>query len=276
MSKCKYCGKPCGLFSNSHRECEKKYENGKIQILQEIRNHFHSADNLNIKPRVFEIAEESNIGEDEIKKLLIKGYDKAVDLYLEDGIISDDEESQLDSFITVFDISDDELAKAGSTQKIVKSVIINEALNGKITKSRVDIEGSLPFIFEKGELICWLFNRVELHEMKTKTHYSGGSQGASIRVTKGVYYRVGAFKGQPIKTEEIMHTATGILVLTDRNLYYSSSNKSLKIKYSQIISMPTFEDAIGIQQARANSKTIYFKNIDIWFMFNLISNLNQN
>lgn len=275
MSKCIYCEKSAGLFSKFHKDCETNYNNGKNQILQEIGNHFRSENYKNIKQNVSKIANKSYIFESDLKKLLIKGYDRAVDLFLEDGVISDDEYAKLEDYETLFDIPKDEIARAGSTQKIVKSLILNEALNGKITKSRVEVDGSIPFLFEKDELIVWLFNRVELFELKTKTHYSGGSQGVSIRIAKGLYYKVGAFKGQPIKTEEIRHTATGILVLTDRNLYYSSDGKSLKIKYNQIISMPTFEDAIGIQQARVNSKTLYFKNIDIWFMFNLISNLIQ-
>jgi len=276
MSKCIFCGKSAGLLSKSHKECETKYKNGKSQILQEIANYFNSPAYQKIEHNLNKIAEISLIQKPAFKQLLLMGYNNAVDYFLDDGTINDAEFEKLENFGKTFDITEEELTQAGIQQKIVKSVILNEAINNEISESRVEISGTLPFVFEKNEILLWLFNNAELHQLKTKTHYSGGSQGVSIKLTKGVYYRAGSFKGQPIKTEEIECTGTGMLALTNQNLYYYSFAKSLKIKYNQIISMPTFEDAIGIQQVRANSKTIYFKNIDTWFMYNLISNLIRN
>ena len=55
----------------------------------------------------------------------------------------------------------------------------------------------LPFNLMKSEDLVWVFKDVDYFVEKTRTHYKGGSQGVSVRVMKGVYYRTGGFKGRP-------------------------------------------------------------------------------
>lgn len=275
MSTCKYCGKSAGFFSKSHKVCEKIFQEGKQSIAEEIMNYFKSSTYKNLDLNIRKIAINSFVDEENLSLLIYNGYSAGLDYYLEDGLLNDEEIQRLDDYFELFQISDDYLIKSGAKTKIVKSMIIRDILLGDEIQNRVKIPNQLPFILENDEKIIWVFEDVELLELKLKTKIVGGSQGVSVRVAKGLYYKVGAFKGEPIKTEEIKNTATGILLLTNKSIFYGSVNKTFKVKYSQIISIPTFDTAIGIQQSRVNSKPLYFRNVDVWFVYNVISNLSK-
>jgi hypothetical protein len=45
----------------------------------------------------------------------------------------------------------------------------------------------------------------------------------SLRLMKGVYYRIGAHRGERVQTEYLSNEGTGDLIVTDRALYFLSS-----------------------------------------------------
>ena len=271
MGNCIYCGKSAGWLAKSHKDCMMKNLQGKEQVVNEINNYFNSSYYKGIDKNVKTIAGNPFIDSNALKFLVLQGYDNAVNAFLNEGVITDEVIKKLDEFSELFDIDPSEV-NVKTRNNIVKSIVLRDVMMGDIKESRIKINDN-PFIFEKDEFALFGFDDAALYEVKTRTQFRGGSQGVGVRLTKGVYYRVGAFKGEPIKTEEMKNTATGMMILTNKHLYFTSFTKNLKIKYSSIIAVPTFEDAIGIQQSRANSKPLYFKNIDVWFLYNLISNL---
>lgn len=89
---------------------------------------------------------------------------------------------------------------------------------------------------------------------------------------KGVYYRVGQFQGNPVRTTEITTIDKGFLAVTNKNLYYVGATKSLRIPYRKIISFQPYSDAVAISRDGVTKPDI-FSTDDTWFAFNLISNL---
>ena len=89
---------------------------------------------------------------------------------------------------------------------------------------------------------------------------------------KGVYYRVGQFKGNPVQSTQIVSVAQGILAVTNKHLYFSGQTKSLKIRYDKIIAFQPYSDAIGISRDGVVKPDI-FATDDNWFAYNLITNL---
>lgn len=121
--------------------------------------------------------------------------------------------------------------------------------------------------------MIWPFVGVVLYEEVVRRQSYGASRGLSIRIAKGVYYRIGAFKGEPLITTSLKPKYAGSLIITNRNVYFYSTEKSIRWPYNKIISFVPFEDAIGIQPDRMNAKTIYLKGLDGRFAFNVISNI---
>jgi hypothetical protein len=147
-------------------------------------------------------------------------------------------------------------------------------LNGVIPQ-RVSVNANLPINLQKGEQIVWAFPAADYLEDKTKRQYVGGSQGVSVRIMKGVDYRVGAFKGQPVERTERVHIDTGWVVITNKHIYFAGSARSLRIPYSKVVSFLPFDDGIGIIRDAANAKPQIFVTGDGWFSYNLVTNLAQ-
>jgi hypothetical protein len=91
---------------------------------------------------------------------------------------------------------------------------------------------------------------------------------------RGVYYRVGGFRGQRIQTENLEYQDTGALVVTDRNVYFSGGKKSLRIRLKKIVSVQSYSDGIGVVRESVNPRPLIFKlKDDPWFASQLILKL---
>lgn len=275
MGTCTYCGKPAGLLRKYHKDCEEKFNEGwnKITKLAGL-SAIKGTDYKTLFKEISEIANDSFIDEKKIELAIILGYEIAVEKFLDDGILSNEEEERLDAYQEYFNLTQDMLDKRGAYNKVVKAGILREVLEGSIPE-RMKVSGQLPFNFQKSEKLVWLFQDVPYHEQKVRRHFTGGYGGFSIKVAKGLYYRAGAFKGHPVEKTEMVYVDTGVLAITDKHLYFGSPRKNFRIKYDKIVTFTPYDDGIGIQRDASNAKPQIFITGDGWFTYNLVSNIAQ-
>lgn len=191
---------------------------------------------------------------------------------LEDNVLEEKEEERLVLFYQHFGLSQTDLDRNGAFTRTAKAGLIREVLNGVIP-DRYKLDGTLPINFQKSEQVVWVFARVKYLEDKVRRQYVGGSQGMSFKVGKGVYYRVGAFKGRSIESTERVHIDTGLLAVTSKHIYFHGTAKSFKIPYPKIVSFEPFKDGIGVMRDAQTAKPQIFVTEDGWFSYNLIANL---
>lgn len=221
---------------------------------------------------IHSIAQTSFINEEKLESLLITAWENAVNQVLDDNVLTKKEEEALVLFRDHFTLSQDELDRNGAYSKLVKGAVIRDLLEGKLPQ-RVTIEGSLPFNFQKSETIVWVFQNVDYLEQRTRRRYVGGSSGVNVRFARGVYYRVGNFRGNPIDVQESVFVDTGILAITDKHIYFAGDVRAFKIAHAKIISFTPYSDGIGIQRDALTSKPQSFVTDDGWFTYNLLSTL---
>lgn len=272
MSMCKFCGKDAGFLRSAHKECLSTFERGKNEIVGLLSASARgkldpSVANKDIKT----IAHSSYIDEQTLKQTALECLEHAIDLALDDDLLSEEEESTLGDFIKRYDLNKAQLNTNQSYLKLVKAGILRDLREGEIP-NRVVLDGPLSINLQKSEQIIWVFQDVEYLQPRTKTTYEGRSSGVSFRVMKGVYYRVGQFKGNPIQTTQIVTVDKGILVATNKNLYFVGGTKSLRIPFNKIVTFQPYSDAIAISRDRVIKQDI-FKTGDGWFTFNLISSV---
>lgn len=273
MGTCRYCGKPAGFLRTQHKECRRAFETGAAEIVGLVAKSLSDP----VEPQMLvsqakRIAERSFIDQNTLSATLREAWFKAIDRAFEDGILTQQEEDCLASMMDTFGLDRKALSDHPSYQRLVKGAVLRDVLEGKITE-RVSITGSLPFNFIKNEKLAWVFQNVPYHEMRTTTRYVGGSHGMSIRIMRGVYYRVGAFRGRPVQQSEMAHVDTGIMAVTDAHIYFGGALKSFRIPYEKIVSFQPYEDGIGIQRDAQTAKPQVFVTGDGWFTYNLITNL---
>lgn len=273
MGVCKYCHKDAGWFSSKHSACEEKNLQGINRIKAIIKKCFDLKEDFFLhKPQIDSIINESFIDYDTQVLIYRDLLDEAVTKFLNDGVIDKKEETCIARFIQFTGIPQSTLNTTHALDKVVQSRIIQNILQGNPIKQAITVAGDFPFMLAKNETLIWLYRNITLHEQKIKREYVGRSSGFNIRVAKGVYYRTGGFKGSPIETSYMQKIGVGCVCLTDKNLYFSSIEKSLKIPYNKIISIESYSNGIGIQKDGANSKPVFLEGVSSWFAYNVIAN----
>lgn len=168
-------------------------------------------------------------------------------------------------------ITSEDLNVNDAFDRAVKAKILTDLSEGR--KPVADIKGQMSFNLKKSDEVVYLFDSVGYLEERTHRSYVGESHGVSVRVMKGVYYRVGAFKGTPISTTQMEYVDSGLLLATTENLYFQGQRKSFRIPYPKIVSFTHYSDGIGLHRDAASAKPQIFVTGDGWFTCNLIENL---
>ena len=273
MGKCDLCGEEAGFLRKRHKECEVRLSAGKGETVALVAESVLAPLDLpTLHGELAGIAQRSFLSEAEQKLLIIEGWQKAVDEALEDDILTEEEEQALMVFAESFSLEQKDLDQAGAYSGVAKAAVIRDILEGTLPQ-RMSVVGDLPFNFQKGESIVWLFSEATYHEQRMRTHYEGGHSGVSIRVAKGLYYRTGGFRGHPVKTAEMVNMGMGLLGVTDKHIYFAGPTKAFRVKYDKIVSFTPYSDGIGIQRGEQTAKPQVFVTGDGWFTYNLISNL---
>jgi hypothetical protein len=273
MGACLYCGKPAGWFREKHKDCDAKYRTACEEVVALAREAVVSSGDLPaMEAKAREIASGSFVQEDTIPGLLLNAWERAVQGVLEDSVLSVEEEAALERAASHFGWKQDDLDKNGAYTNLVKGGIIRDVLEGKVP-TRCRVEGPLPFNFQKDEQLIWPFPEVKYYEVRSRRSFVGGYQGVSLRIARGVYYRVGGFRGSPVETAEAVHADTGLLGVTQKHLYFAGPTKSFRIRYDKIVSFTPYSDGIGLQRDAASAKPQSFVTGDGWFIYNLVTNL---
>ena len=117
--------------------------------------------------------------------------------------------------------------------------------------------GPLPFRFMKSEHLIYVFPHVGYAEMRVKREIVGRSAGTSVRVAKGVSVRVGASRGTPVESDEIVGRGTGIMAVTTKHIYFNGE-RSFRIRLDKIVSVEQLSDAVAVTGDRAGALPEYF------------------
>lgn len=274
MGKCKYCGQDAGFFHSKHEECEKKFSQGLASIRQIVGNCFIAKEDFYLKEReINAIIQSSYIDNNALQQVYCSVFDEAIDNYLNDGIIETKENQTVARFMQFTGLPQAVLNANQSLEKVVQSKVLQDILQGKVPTPNIKILGDFPFLLGKGENLIWLFRNITLHQQKVQREYVGRTHGMSFRVMKGVYCRTGGFKGHPVETTIMQRIGTGSVCLTDKNLYFASPEKSLKIPYSKVLSIESYSNGIGLQKDGASDKPMFLEGINSWFTYNVMANL---
>jgi len=174
-----------------------------------------------------------------VKMAATHTYQRLYQEITSDRQVTDKEVKQIEELLSKFEISEKETAPTLKTLSRLRFLTLLE-------------EGILPEIqadmFLKKKEVAHYQAECELLEERTKREYVGGYSGLSIRVAKGVSWRVGGFKGKPIEKTEMSKVDQGSLVVTNKRLVFSGDRKSFSVPYSKLIDIDLFKDAVKLNR----------------------------
>lgn len=130
--------------------------------------------------------------------------------------------------------------------------------NGEID---LNINVPCPVILKKNEEPSIILQNISLHEPRAVRQTYGGYSGSSIRVAKGVSFRLGNVAAKSESHEELRNIDQGTLVLTNKRLIFLGSKRTTNIDLRKIVAIEAYKD--GIESQRENKqKAEYFIGTD--------------
>ncbi len=272
MATCIYCGEPRGLFRWSHKRCRGLHKTAATKIPE----FFVKALESSIEPAKFralaeEVARTHYVDNGDFRKLTIRGLVATIDTAFKEHGLSEHDDNRIAGLCNAFGIAANELGPAG--MRFAKAEILR-GLDEQRLPSKIKVD-NMSINLERNEGVIWLFNGVNYYTVRSRTRYVGGSSGISIRVMKGVYYRVGSYHSHPIKTQFLSDEGRGIFVIASHNVYFWSPRKAMKIPSKKIVSVVPYSDGLQIMRDGANAAPHIFKLDDPAFAVDVIARLNQ-
>ena len=142
--------------------------------------------------------------------------------------------------------------KSNDLVRLQNIAALLEGLSKNITdKKTSDIAG---FAAEKGETPIYKLSNVALTEYRsTGSSYSGGSQGVSIRIAKGLSYRVGSNKGQLLRNpEQLTVIDNGSAIFTDQRIVFVGSNVNREWELNKLLDVNVGTNGVFVNMAVSN------------------------
>lgn len=274
MGDCRFCGQSAGILRKQHSACEEANQTARGAIRARAAEALRDSSHLETLPDdLRKQAARGFLNAQEVTDLLTASWAEAVDGMLEDGVLSPEEETRLGLFLRKLQLTQQSFSDSRSYWRVIQACVIRDLLEGKIP-DRVDFStAELPVRLDKEERIIWIFNGVNYYEDRTRTQYVGGSQGISFRVMKGVYYRLGAFRGEPVKTSQRVMVDSGPLVITTKHVTFLGPNKTFRVRHEKILAVHPLSDGVVVQRDAMTARPMIFETGDGWFIQNLLANL---
>ena len=217
---------------------------------------------------------QTDLGQGEANRLLIQAWETAALGALEDGLLSLDEENDLARYADHISLAQQDLDRNGVQTSLVQAAVLRDVAQGIIPK-RQRVNGAVPFNLMKSEQLVWVIQGVDYLETVVRREHRGTSQGLSIRVARGLYYRPSTFRSRPMEWEETVHAGTGALGLTTKHIYFAGSRKRSRVRYDKMVAFEPYSDGFGIMRDAQTARPQAFRTGDCWFPYNLAVNLAQ-
>ena len=270
MARCSYCGEPAGIFRSLHRRCSEAMERDKSPLTRQAVAVIQSA--MRIDPTgMARLLQEDLVAASVDPHAAPHAWRRAVESVLDNHMMSETEEANIWALHQALSLRHRSPETLIAESLVTQARALRDIQQGTAPSNLPHAREELPFNFQKTERLIWSFERVDYYEAKRRVRYHGRSQGVSLRIARGVYYRIGGHAGERVETYETVHADTGVLAITSRHLYFAGDDKSFRIRHDRIVSYHPYTDGIGVVRDVANAREQLFLTGDGWFTQNLIA-----
>lgn len=132
--------------------------------------------------------------------------------------------------------------------------------------------GELPILYssiniQKNEFLHFeaSVNWMEQRRVTTRVNYTGVT--ARIKITKGVYYRMGSYAPKTISEDVWKVIDSGTIYLTNKRLIFMGAKGNKTIRINKVLDLNPYKNGIEIQKETGKSPFLEFnKNVDLFSM----------
>ena len=194
---------------------------------------------------------ELELTQEDLKHIRAQAYNAALRAARSDGVVTADEAMELAKLQQFLMIPDSEISK--SKRELAKLRLLNEIQIGNPPAISVP-----NIILQKGEIAYWSEPAKLLEERVVSRRYEGGSRGVSLRIAKGVSYRIGAHRGQLISDKAIVPVSSGEFVTTNKRVIFSGDAKSFNLRLDKLLDLNMYSNGVRLTDDKGKPRLVVF------------------
>ncbi|WP_290660324.1 hypothetical protein [Ignavibacterium sp.] len=206
-----------------------------------------------------ELKNKFGITEEDINNIKLQVYYNSFKNLKEDGKISIEEEKELKKIQQYLKIEDVEILT--TRKELLKFRLINEIFNGNLPIISIQ-----NLVLQKLETAHWSEPASLIENKVISRRYEGGSRGVSIRIAKGLSYRIGAHRGQLVSERALVPVSSGEFIITNKRLIFRGDLKSFSIKLDKLLNLEFEDNILNLSESSGKHRLILINepfNIDI-------------
>lgn len=132
------------------------------------------------------------------------------------------------------------------------------------TLPAVQLDGTLGVVLKKGETLHWACGATFMKRKRVPQRVGYRGISASIKIMKGVKYRVGSFNVGFRSSQVLQRDDAGILWLTSQRIGFKGPHKHFSVPYKNIGSFEIAEGTLQIfKEGRENPYLICLSDYDV-------------
>lgn len=160
-----------------------------------------------------------------------------------DKRITDDEKSALEKMLSHFNLTKTDIAfNQDNFNKYYTLALVDKGVLPTIDSAQAEVN----IVFKEGEVLHWAVAADMMKRKKITTRINYGGLTASVKIMKGVRYRVGSMGVQSV-SKEIMDTEdSGAFYITNQRVGYLGYRKQFSFPFKKIGSLELRADGLHI------------------------------
>ena len=188
----------------------------------------------------------------DINEMRVNSYAKAFTAIKADKQVTKEEEQELEKIQKYLGIADGEIQSD-------KKELARLRLLYEIQQGNIPTVAATNLVMQKDEKAYWSEPAILAEEKVINRSYVGGSRGVSLRVMKGVSYRIGSYRGHVINETGVVAVSNGALIVTSKRFIFQGDKKSFAVKLDKILNIQIFTNGIHFSESnRSKPRLIKF------------------
>jgi hypothetical protein len=187
----------------------------------------------------------------DIRPLRLPAYSSAVEAVTTNGDVTDDQVRNIERIQHFLKLPDKDVAT--QKQKLQRALQISQIHRGHL--ATVEVAG---VVRKKNETLHWRESASLMEERVVDRKYVGGSHGVSIRIAKGLTYRVGAQRGHIVTEKAMVPVSTGNLVISNLRVMFLGNKKSFNVLLGKIMDIHMYADGLQLTDDAGRQRLVQF------------------
>lgn len=257
---CYYCDKPLPLprrlmGKSLHADCEKEQRKYWASYEEELLQTGETTElGEETRNKTRGIVEAGKLQDSQVHEVNVRVYNNLKEKLLEDGNFTEAERDYLKQLQGFLNLGDEE----ADSQQLDHLRYIARICEGNLPEIETTVR------LKKGEVAHYEGFTTWQH-LKTKKKRVAGSRGRSMRVAKGVSFKVGATPGYTKEWEQFQTVDEGKVIVTSQRLLFVGAKKNLNVKHEKILDTEYFSDAVKVHRGTVNPTYFFVDDPSVFF-----------